>query len=422
MSHKPVHDSFEDVELEPGWHFPVMDSSIPLVIDSTPRVPFSSVLLFVGIELLVVIVVSTSVPKNRYIDSSIYHVHETGPNSTLLYDFEVSGLTNDSTRIWLSLFFVRGSICPLNYDSISLTSEVHAFANSTLVSTARTRRDNIMFYYWPHSHCSETASGVSIPIRSINRLSVVVALTFHSPWVEAVVFEWSTDNPGNPAIDAFAARMFGGISVVYLLVLLRNVKIRLEQIGTILSLLLFGVSSFCFASESLVFHCFEKVMVCGIRVFLFYLIAYIANKHRNCLTKMGFFLIFVSLLLDIGIAWNSWKKEFLMMHRHNIAVHMLVICVTESLIAAMYFSSEDHFCFFVYSLLISLSFAATLVTHDWCTIAQNFQHYIEPRIAFYAVHAVILAVLVYFHQGMCRTDSDGDRLGEEWAAGDGFSL
>jgi hypothetical protein len=422
MSRKRYHDSFEDVELERGWRVPVMDSSIPLLIDATPRVAFSIVLAFVAIELLVVVIVSICVPKDRYVDNSIYRVRSAGTDSAVVYEFDVSELTDDSTRLWLSVLSVRGATHPLNYDNISLATEVRAFANSSAVSTTRNRRDNIMFYYWPHSHCSETASGVSIPIRSVDRVSIAVALTFHSPSVEAVVFEWSTNNPSNRAIGAFAARMFASISVIYVIVLLRSVKLRLEQMGTILSLLLFGASSFCLTSESLVFHCFEKVMVCALRVFLFYLIAYIANKHRNFLTKMGFFLIFVSLLLDIGIAWNSWKKELLMMHGHNIAVHMLVICGTESLIGAMSFSSEDHFSFFVYSLLISLSFAATLVTHDWCIIAQNFQHYIEPRIAFYGVHAVILAVLVYFHQGMCRTASDGNKLEEEWAAGDRFGL
>jgi hypothetical protein len=57
------------------------------------------------------------------------------------------------------------------------------------------------------------------------------------------------------------------------------------------------------------------------------------------------------------------------------------------------------------------SFLTTLGTHDWCILSPHFEHFLEPRIAFYGIHAIILTVLVYFHQGMQRTDSDGDKLG-----------
>jgi hypothetical protein len=102
-----------------------------------------------------------------------------------------------------------------------------------------------------------------------------------------------------------------------------------------------------------------------------------------------------------------------MMHVHDILMHMLLICVCGSVIAAMYFTAEDHFSFALYTVLLSLSFAATLFTHDWCILSPHFEHYVEPRIAFYGVHAVILTVLVYFHQGITRTESDGDRLNDE---------
>jgi hypothetical protein len=288
-------------------------------------------------------------------------------------------------------------------------------SSSRLVSHTHGRKNNTMFHYHPRHHSSDVVDCLSIPINAPDRIDVTATLTHHSPFIEAVIFEWSINNRNNPVLESRSDMSFSLITILLAALLLRNWRRRTEQAATLVNLVLFLVSSYCFASDSLIFHFVESLMVAHIRGFLFYMVAYIANKHRNFVTQIGFALVFVSFAFDIAIAiaWHSWKNKILMMHVHDILMHLLLICVCESMIAAMYFTAEDHFCFAVYTVLLSLSFAATILAHDWCILSPHFEHYIEPRIAFYGIHAIILTVLVYFHQGMNRTESDGDKLDDE---------
>jgi hypothetical protein len=97
---------------------------------------------------------------------------------------------------------------------------------------------------------------------------------------------------------------------------------------------------------------------------------------------------------------------------------MLLACVAGSIIAAMSSSAEDRFSFFLYAALIGLNLLATLTAHDFCILREHFEHYIEPRFLFYGLHAMVLSVLVYFHQGVSRVESDGAKLGSEASSAD----
>jgi hypothetical protein len=408
-----MHDAFEDVELESGYSLTIMDSSRPLLIDITPRIPMRSVLKFIAVELLVVLFVSLCAPKDHFVDYSIYRVARHHLEMPQTYDFHFTHLNRNFTKVWLSLFAIRGIERPRNYDNISWAVDAKQFASSLLVSHTQQRKNSAMFHYHPRHHRSDVIDCLSIPINASDRIDVTATLTYHSPFIEAVIFEWSMNNPNNPVLESRSYLWFGLISVLLAGLLLRNCRRRTEQTATLVNLLLFLVSSYCFASDSLIFHFVESLMVAHMRGFLFYMVAYIANKHRNFVTEIGFALIFMSFAFDIAIAWHSWKTKILMMHVHDILMHLLLICACESMIGAMYFTAEDHFSFALYTVLLSLSFAATVLAHDWCILSPHFEHYVEPRIAFYGIHAIILTVLVYFHQGMTRTESDGDKLDDE---------
>jgi hypothetical protein len=411
MGRHPVTDSsFEDVEIDVRFIFTIMDSSRPLLIDITPRLPLYSVVKFVFAMLIIVLSVCFFAPKDHFVDYSVYRVNLSEPNTTFTYRFEFGNLTQNFTKLWLVIFSIRESSRPRHYDSISLTISADQYLDSTPLSHSTHENHHAMLHYPPYASLSDPLDGISVALGHADRIEVSATVTYRQTWIEAIAFEWSINNPNNPEIERRAYSNFLLISLIFSIVILSHFRCRLEQIGTIVNLALFSVASCCLTSDALIFHIVEQLMIAHLRGFLFYLIAYITNKHRTMLTQIAFALIFMSFALDIGIAWHSWKTRVNMMHGHDIAVHMLLICVIGSIISAMSRSAEDRFSFLLYTLMMALSLLTTLTAHDLCIVVPHFEHFIEPRFLFYGTHAIILAVLVYFHQGIKRSESDGDKL------------
>jgi hypothetical protein len=57
-----------------------------------------------------------------------------------------------------------------------------------------------------------------------------------------------------------------------------------------------------------------------------------------------------------------------------------------------------------------MSCAATLFVKDMRFVHPPFEHWVEINVAFYGIHAVILAMLFYFHQGVSGVESEGEQL------------
>jgi O-antigen ligase len=91
-------------------------------------------------------------------------------------------------------------------------------------------------------------------------------------------------------------------------------------------------------------------------------------------------------------------------------MHGWATVVVGSMVAAMYSHAEDARAFLAYAVMLSLSFAATLLLHDVGIVFSHWDHWIEPRIGFYGVHAVVLAMLFYCHQGGEGAENDGEKF------------
>jgi hypothetical protein len=313
---------------------------------------------------------------------------------------------------------VRERSRPRHYDGLSFAISATAFDYDNPIAHTSQPPRHAVLHYAPHSHSSDPVSAALIPLGRGERIVVNVNVTFDSTSVSVLVFEWSLDNPNNPEIERRAQPHFLLVAVLLGVVCVRSCKWRLEQLATLANLGLFFAASFSFTSHGPVFHIVEQMMTAHLRAFLFYIVACIANKHKSGLTQIGFALIFTSFALDLRIAWYSWKTRVMMIHGHDIVVHMLLVCVLGSIVGAMARSAEDRFAFRLYSVLMGCNLAGTLLAHDLCIVAPHFEHYVEPRLLFYGMHAIVLTVLVYFHQGVEKADSDGAKLSGRKEASD----
>jgi hypothetical protein len=360
--------------------------------------------------LAIVLCICFSSPKDHFVDYSVYQVNLTNANSTFVYHFQFLNLTQNFTRLWLTIFAMRYDSRPRHYDNASFSIVADRISGSTIISHTTIAERPLLLHYPPSSRFSDPVPGMATVLGGADHVNVTVTVTYHTWQFSGIVFEWSINNPNNREVEKCACPYFLLAAVVLCAITLSKFRQRVEQLGTVVNLCLFFVASFYFESNGLVFHFVEQLMIAHLRAFLFYLIAYIANKHRTVLAQIAFALVFTSFALDIGIVWHSWNTRVHMMHGHDIVVHMLLLCVIGSIVGAMSRSAEDRYSFLVYSILLAISLIATLTAHDLCIIVPHFEHFIEPRFLFYGTHAIILTVLVYFHQGIEKSESDGDKL------------
>jgi hypothetical protein len=303
-----------------------------------------------------------------------------------------------------------------DYGHVSVQTRAQSFVGERLVVNETSEEEEINLHYPPRHYWSDSVTSVAIPVNRADRIEVDVWVAFHSPVIAGIAFEWSMSNPMNIVVDRFASQFFCGLAVCLLFVLVKGIRRRLEQAVTIAALVLFFTSNLLFASGSKLFHFADQLLAGQLRVSLMYAIAYIGNKHRNVLTRIGFALILVCFFVDIGLAWR--EAVGLPPVIHAIGIHMVVCCVIESIVAAMYFWADDKFCFLVYAGVLTMSFAASIFAQDLAMAVPYFDHMIEPRIAFCGIYAIGLTVLTHFHQGAPGAESDGDRLDSDDSAAD----
>jgi hypothetical protein len=408
------HSSFEDVELEPDSPFPILDFSRPLVIDSAPRMKFRNLFLFVALELSLLLIICLFAPKSHFIESSLFRMNLSFP--TPRYSFRFKHIASNITNVWLLLYSIRSVDDTRAYDNLSLEINTQLFSGTLPVISETVHQGDIRLHYPPHHKWSEAIPSITIPVNSSDRIEILIELAHDSPITEGIVFEWHISNPSNPILHQKASLWFCGISILFLLVLCINLRRRFEQAATITALWLFFVANLMCAVGFPIFHIFDQLLSGELRLVLLYFISYIGNKHRNSITRIGFLLLILCFLVDFAFAWG---RSLGYPHSvHAMGVHMCVCAIVMSIVAAMYFSADDRFCFLFYAAVLSLSFAATLITEDLPVAVPSFQLFIEPRIAFCGVYAILLTLLTHFHQGAPRAESDGDRLGGDDTSSD----
>jgi predicted membrane channel-forming protein YqfA (hemolysin III family) len=383
-----------------------MDFSRPLVIDSTPRVRLRQIVLFLALELSILLIICALAPKSHFVEYSLFTVNRTVP--TQRYSFRFMRIASNITGVWLSLFSIRGEHVARDYDNISLDIHTQSFSQALPMVNETVHQRNVQLHYPPYHQSSEAFQAITIPVNLSDRIEVMIDLTHNSSILEGIVFEWSISNPSNPIVDHAASFWFCGIATLLGLVLAIHLRRRLEQAATIMALSIFFVANLLFAVRSPLFHFFDQLMAGQLRVTLFYLIAYIGNKHRNPITRIGYLLLFLCFGVDFAFAWSRSVGHSHSVHA--IGVHMCVCAVVLSIVAAMYFSADDRFCFLFYAGVLSISFGATFFGEDLPIAVPSFEHFIEPRIAFCGLYALGLTMLTHFHQGAPRAESDGDRL------------
>jgi hypothetical protein len=239
-----------------------------------------------------------------------------------------------------------------------------------------------------------------------------VTIDFHSKSAHVVVFEWSLTNPANSMLLHQAFHCFWTLGGFLCVLLLLTYRRRAEQLGTLVTLVLYSLSSLNCVWPCLAMRIIEKLMIAELRVFLFYMISFISNKEQYLLIRIGFVCLGFLFAFDVQCCVHSWDRSMNLLHGQGIAFHLCCFAVIGSMIAAMKSTADHLFCYRIYSLLIAFNFAGTLITRDLCFVFPYFDHWIEAEIAFYGIHLAIVAMLFYLHQGISRTESEGDKLPE----------
>jgi hypothetical protein len=396
-----------------------MDSSRPLLIDTARNTSTRTIRAYLLVTLGALLFACLYAPKDHIADYSIYRLshhsfrapHSFGePHS---YNFHFSQLSAKTAPVILSVFGLRLFTKFHEIFNMSVVVDWGATRNGEFLAPAQPESSTIFLEYQHHSRQSNPAPLLQIPVRHADSVSVNVTLNYSAGMIAALVFEWSMKNPSNPPTERVARYGFLFFAGILTLLLAQNLCWRLEQCFSLVYFILYIISSQNLISHCKIFQIVEKIMLSYVESFLFYIIAFIANKHRNFVTQLGFLLILLSLISELGCCFESSKLMSQIMCSHNVGVHACLVAVVESMIAAMYFSADDRSAFIVYTFALSLCFGSILLIRDWVFVSPYIEHMAEMQIAFYGIHAIIIAFLFYYHQGVKGSESEGDRLSDD---------
>jgi hypothetical protein len=393
--------SLEAVEFDHHKPFSIMDPHRPLLIDRVSHYSPLPLILFWLFHFIVLLLLSFFVPKDHSVDSALFRVNPTHLNITSIYRFDFSGFSGDSGRISLSLRAFRPSAAGVAINRIHFSGAAFRTGSRSPPTFDFPDPLDIHFMFSPGRYDSSSAAIWTIRVCDFSSASLNVSLTFHSP-VSGIAFEWSIFDARNPSVRRCSCFAYSGFALLLAGFLIAHFQRRIEQLGTFIALFLFCGSAFNLSSDRTALEIVEKTLMSFLRVYLFYLISFIANKHRNFIAGIGFVLIFIAFLCDLVCCWHSLRGALDIVHGHDIAMHCVLCAVLCSMVAAMHFFAEDALAFLSYAALLALCLVAPICTADASIVWPHIVHSFEPRIALTGVHALVVATLFYFHQGIDR--------------------
>ena len=406
-----AESSLEEVELESGPMFTILDSSRPIMLDNPRRAQISEICTYLLSLVMFVLFASFCAPKDHFVDRSYFYVAWSKHKATVRnyrFQFQKSASSN---KAWLSAVTLR-SRAPASHKDVLFVGANISYASEDSRNKTSIPPKLHTFQYYARRHHSDLVDLVVLDMQKWTTASVKLSVDYGTEAIDGIGFEWSTDNPWNRDIHYVFYLIFNALLGVFAIVVLLGLRLRLEQAGTLVMIALFLMSSITLTSDAIVFHLVEVIAITFLRAFLFYIVAFIANKHRTFIAHIEFALIAMSCWFGLFSAWYSWKSKMSIVHGHDILMHMVLAAVTGSMIAAMYFFAEVMFSFKLYAILLMLHLGTTLLACDLVKIFPQVEHWIEPKITFYGIHLVILSVLVYCHQGIRVSQTDANHLSD----------
>jgi hypothetical protein len=407
---------FEEVELEVGFPLTLIDSSRPVLIDTLHSHSWLPLRFFLTVCLTAVFLCSVVAPKDHVSDTSVFLVSPESLNSPQIYSFHFSDLSPQSAPVWLSVFTLRPLTRGAEDVQLSIHLDWRGYQNTSLLPGHSSHLSSLILRYHHHHHQSDPEEILQVPVNSADALDINATVTFSSATVSGVVFEWSLNNPSNPEIQHIACHSFCLICILLSLCLSCSLCSRLEQVADLVYFALYLVSLQVLVSRHVAFLVVEKVMLCFVTGYLFYVLAVIANKHRNLVVKCAFVLLAISFVSEMCCIFETSKPWAKLIQGHNVGMHGCLYAVLLSIVAAMYFSIDDRSSFLIYAFLLCLSAASVLFVKDMRVVHPPFEHWVEINIAFYGIHGLMVGLLFYYHQRVGGAESEGDKLSGDGSA------
>ena len=404
--------AMEEVELDQGYQFTLADASRPLVIDSVSRPPLKHFWLFLSLLIFVVLVMAFVVPKDYIVRYSFFKVRLHNEDHNWKYKLRVSGLSVESSHVKIATVVIRRPSPSARVSSLDFRFRIVRMRDDIVVGREDRKAAGVSVAYHPRHRVSQYVPLATIPVRDSDAMEVDMSVDFDNEPTEVFVIEVSTKNPMSVVVRRQVVSCFAVVFLVFFVSLCIKIQARVEQMATLLLTLGMCLSSMSLFSDVRFVHYVECVTIGAFRAFLFYTIAFLANKHRTAIIHMGLALMFVCTCIDVMCKMSSWNGVGLL-HGHDILVHLFLAAVVGSTIASMSVFVEERYAFKIYFVLVVVSFVATLVFNDMPLFAPHLIHVMEMRVAFYGVHVVLLAVLVFCHQGARGTKGDVSTLNSD---------
>ncbi|OHT10325.1 hypothetical protein TRFO_20462 [Tritrichomonas foetus] len=419
-------DEMEDVELESTSFFRIFDSSMPLIIDTATKNTHSKIFVSVIIFAFAMVGLSICSPKTHYtksVDIPFHLIYNQSFHSII----ESTGLYLDNKTVTVYLNLVRMTHHnfthsrlnkPISYKErmsrhmknhhhyhnftkrfyFDIDMTIHFLSKQKELKSEVISLNHSQFFFSHHNVHSDSFVLFSLPTDSADKISIDFDIYGNLKYFQGLHFCFCVENSMCPVFCWYASLFFGMLAVAYFMILLLTCQRRFEQIGTLIFFFLFILSNLSLVFHGTFWNIIKKVMDGYLQLYMFYLISFVANKHRTIITHLSFALIFITLFSDIVYCLKRLDPSFNFFKGHHIFWHAITLSVTESMIAAMYDSIDDFPAFFVYTASLTMSFFTCLISDDLAVFFPNMHHYINIDIFFVAMHTIILNLLFLYHR------------------------
>lgn len=411
----------EEIQLEDNsfWHF--FDSSQQLVIDSASKKKHKSIFIFILIYSLIILLISIFAPRsyqNKFIESPITNPHDTFVNSVI--DTKELEIYNQTLTVFFAVqrnaHFNNNSNFRKNHQrhrgfyfhhnetikrAFQIISNIKFFNNNTMYKNFTISIPKLQLPFSHHHKHSDTVKLFDLNSGNTDYIEIDLKVKGNFHRFRSIWYIISIKNPICCLFNQYSCLFFMFQSAIFILYILFTCQRRYEQVFTLIYLFLSLLTSVsCIFSTSHTWKIIPKFMTLYLQLYMFYMVAYVANKQRSIITSLSLILFVISFISDLFSLLLKSEVPFNFSHGHHIFWHHITIAVSISTIAAMRSSIDDFTAFVIYTVCLCINMFAFWTAFDLTFFFPRIQQMINLRFFASGMNSIIMTILFAYHRSM----------------------
>lgn len=411
----------DEVQLEDNSFWRFFDSSQQLVIDCATKKTHKTIIIFISFYSIIILLAGIFTPKShkaKFTEKLLTNPHELNFKSAI--NTEGLQLLNRTVSVFFSIqrqahiynstnmrgnFGKRRHGFGFNHNftmkrDFKIKSKIKYFSNNAQIKNFSIDLPKVSLPFSHHHVISDTVKLFDIYGQNADLISIDFAVAgnfhhFHSIW-----YLISVNNPFYHIFNQYTCYFFAFQSSIFVIYLLFTCKKRYEQVLTSIYFILSLSMSFSYIfSYNLTWRILPKITILFFQLYMFYMIAYVANKQRSIITSFSMILFAISFISDLFNLFLRFDlQRVYISHGHNFLWHHITIAVSLSTIAAMRSSIDDFAAFTIYTICLCINMFSSWTALDLTFFFPSLHLYFNLEVLSLGMNSIIMSILFAYHR------------------------